>query len=230
MVDDVHLAGVVGAEAGDIEGCVDQLAMPEHFRAVVLDPPDPASGPVTVDVGPDQAGQAGAAIHPAAGNRASLAVRVLGGRRQDRVGARLPARQKNMAALRETPAVISALLDQVHLLPKVLPVLADPELARGAVVAQPPGVAQAVGPQLGPGAVAIDERVVPGHAVVPALIGVIDVDPQHGAEQVVQGLAGHVGVGSAGAVTRGDIEIAVVAEGEVAAVVAVGRPLDDELL
>ena len=43
-------------------------------------------------------------------------------------------------------------------------------------------------------------------------------------------LAGQVGVGAAGAVPRGDVEIAVVAEGEVAAVVAVGGPLDDDEL
>ncbi len=55
----------------------------------------------------------------------------------------------------------------------------------------------------------------------------VDVDPQDGAQQVVDRLAGQVGVGAAGAVARGDVEIAVVAEGKVAAVVAVGGPLDD---
>ena len=88
LVDDVQLAGVVGAEAGDVERGVDQLAVPGGLRAVVLDPPDAAGGPVAVDVGPDQLGQAGAAVDPAAGERAGLAVVVLGGRRRDRVGAR----------------------------------------------------------------------------------------------------------------------------------------------
>ena len=200
------------------------------FCAVVLDPPDAAGGPVAVDVGPDQVGQAGAAVDPAAGERAGLAVGVLGGRRQDRVGARLALGDEDVAPLGEAPAVVAPLLDQVDLLPEVLAVLADPELARLAVEAQPPGIAQAVGPDLGPGAGAIDERVVLGHAVVPARVGMIDVDPQHGRQQVVEGLAGQVGVGAAGAVSRGDVEKAVVAEGEVAAVVAVGGPLDDQEL
>ena len=228
LVDDVQLAGVVGAEAGDVEGRIDQLAVPDGLRAVVLDPPDAAGGPVAVDVGPDQLGQAGAAVDPAAGERAGLAVGVLGGRRRDRVGARLALGVEDVAPLGEAPAVVGPLLDQVDLLPEVLAVLADPELARLAVEAQPPGIAQAVGPELGPGAGAVDERVVLRHAVVPARVGVIDVDPQHGRQQVVEGLAGQVGVGVAGAVARGDVEIAVVAEGEVAAVVAVGGPLDDE--
>ena len=137
---------------------------------------------------------------------------------------------EDVAPLADAPAVVGPLLDQVDLLPEVLAVVADPELARLAVVAQPPGVAQAVGPDLGPGAGAVDERVVLGHPVVPARVGVIDVDPQHGPQQVVERLAGQVGVGAARAVARGDVEEPVVAEGEVAAVVAVGGPLDDDEL
>src|SRR5262249_6141788 len=90
-----------------------------------------------------------------------------------------------------------------------------------------PGVAQAVGPQLGPGAPAIDEWVILGDAVIPARVGAIDVDPQDGPQQVVEGLAGQVGVGGAGAGPRGNGEGAVVAEGEGAAVVAIRGPLDD---
>ena len=155
---------------------------------------------------------------------------VLGGRRQDRVGARLAFGEENMAAFGQAPAVIAPLLDQVNLLPEILTVLADPELARLAVEAEPPGIAQAVGPELGTGAGAIDEGIVAGHAVVPARVGVIDVDPQHGRQQVVQGLPRHVGVRAAGTVSRRDVKEAVVAEGKVAAVVAVGGPLDDHLL
>src|SRR4051794_23707411 len=153
---------------------------------------------------------------------------VLGGRRQNRVGAGLAIGEEDMAALGQAPAVIAALLDQVNLLPEILTVLADPELARLAVEAEPPGIAQAVGPELGPGAGASDEGVVPGYAVVPARVGVIDVDSQHGRQQVIQGLPRHVCVRAAGAVSRRDVEEAVVAEVKVAAIVAVGAPLDDE--
>ena len=134
-----------------------------------------------------------------------------------------------MAPLEQAPAVVAALLDQVDLLPRVLPVVADPELARLPVVAQPPGIAQAVGPHLRPGAGAIDERVVPGHAVIPAGLGMIDVDPQHGA------LQGHRSAGRSAAgsepLVPSPVETKrdpVVAEGEVAAVVAVRVPLDDQ--
>src|SRR5262249_3643336 len=137
-------------------------------------------------------------------------------------------RLEDVTPLREAPAVIGPLPDQVNLLPEVLTVLADPELARLRVVAEPPRVAQAVGPQLGPGVGPCDERAVLRHRVVPTGVGVVDVEPQDGPEEVVERLAGEVGVGVAGAVAGGDVKVAVVTEGEVAPVVAVGRPLDDE--
>ena len=89
---------MIGAEARDVERRVDELAVPEGLLAVVLDSPDAAGGPVAVDVDSDQVGLAGAAVDPAAGQRAGLAVRVLGGRRQDRVGARLAVGEENVAA------------------------------------------------------------------------------------------------------------------------------------
>ena len=132
-----------------------------------------------------------------------------------------------MAPFAQAPAVVGALLDQVNLFPQVLPILADPELARLAVVAEPPRVPEAVSPHLGPGALAIDERVVFRYSVVSAWVRMIDVDPQYGPQQVVDGLAGQIGVRAAGAVPRRDVEIAVVAKSKVAAVVAVGGPLND---
>src|SRR5262249_19631910 len=162
------------------------LTVPEGRRAIVLDPPDLAGGPVAVDVGADQLGQPGAAVDPAAGERAGLAVRVLGGRWGDRVRARLALGMEDVAPFGDTPAVVGPLLDQVSLLPQVLPILGDPELARWVVIAQPPRVAQTVGPQLGPGPLAIHERVVLRYPVAPAGVGVIDVDAQHGRQQVVE--------------------------------------------
>ena len=168
LVDDVQLAGVVGAEPGDVEGRVDQLAVPGGLLAVVPDPPDAPGGPIAVDVDPVQLGQPCAAVDPAAGERTGLAVGMVGRRQQDRVGAGLAACEEEVAPLEETPAVVATLLDQVDLLPGILPVVADPELARPSVVAQPPGITQAVGPDLRPCAGTIDERVVFGHAVIPA--------------------------------------------------------------
>lgn len=69
VVDDEQLAGVIGPESSDIEGRVDQLALPDGSRAVVFDSPDSAGGPVAVDICPDQIEQTGSAINPAAGER-----------------------------------------------------------------------------------------------------------------------------------------------------------------
>ena len=122
LVDHVHLAGVVGAEAGEAERGVDQLLVPEGLGPVVLDPPDAAGGPVAVDVGPDQVGDP-ASVDPAPGERAGLAVGVLGGRREDRVGPRLALDVEGVGPFADAPAVVASLLDQVRLLPEVLPLL-----------------------------------------------------------------------------------------------------------
>ncbi len=57
----------------------------------------------------------------------------------------------------------------------------------------------------------------------------VDVDPQHAGPEIGQILAGDVGIRSRRAVARGDVEIAVVAEAHVAAVVPGRRPFDDHL-
>ena len=61
-------------------------------------------------------------------------------------------------------------------------------------------------------------------------LGLIDVDPQDRAEQVVDLLAGLQLVGDAAAVAGDEIEIAVRAEPDAAAVVPAGGPLEDHLL
>src|SRR5688572_8160847 len=90
--------------------------------------------------------------------------------------------------LHRGPAVIAALLHAVHHLPQFPADVADKELAGLAIEAHPPGIAEAVGPNLRPGLFHADERVVLRNGVVPpgaralrlAWIAMVHVDAQDG--------------------------------------------------
>src|SRR5262249_19334198 len=126
----------------------------------MADAPDAAGREVTVEIRPPQVRQFGTVIDDAAGHRAGLGVMVLGDRLRERVRPRLAVQVERMRALQDAPAVVSALLDEVDLLPDVLAVVADPQIAALGVDVQPPGVAEAVGPSLRDNALVADERVV----------------------------------------------------------------------
>ena len=130
------------------------------------------------------------------------------------------------------PAVVAALLDAMDHLPQLPADVADEQLAGLAIEAHPPGVAEAVGPDLRPRSLHADERIVLGDGVVLPLVLAVHVDPQDGGEQVGDVLPGveRVGRVGAGRVAGGDVEHAVGAEVEVAAVVAALQEGEDDLL
>ena len=125
------------------------------------------------------------------------------------------------------------------MLPEILPLVAHPELAGGAVIREPPRLPHSVRPGLGSGvldggdrAALVENWVVLRHGVVPAVVGhvfvgVIDVDPQDFRAERGEILADAVLVGVARAVAAADEHQTIAAESHVAAVVAVGIPLDD---
>src|SRR5262249_52886105 len=90
--------------------------------------------------------------------------------------------------------------------------------------------AQAERPQLAAGALRLQEGVVLRDGVALALVGMIDVEADDAGVEIAYVLAGVVRVGVGRAVARGEVEHAVGAEAEVAAVVAVGLVLEDQLL
>ena len=116
-------------------------------------------------------------------------MRVLGGWGRNRIGAGRSRRLEHMAPFAQAPAVIGTFIDQVNLLPQILPILTGPELPGLAVVAEPPRVPQAVGPYFAPGALAIDERIVLRYSVISTRVRMVDVDPQDRTQQVIDALA-----------------------------------------
>src|SRR5439155_22619435 len=100
--------------------------------------------------------------------------------------------------------------------------VADPQVAGGRVEAHAPGVAETVRPNLGARLRRLEEGVVRRHGIRFSRIFLVHVDAQNGTEQIADVLAGVESVGrvGSGAIAGGDVEAAVGAEVQVAAIVA----------
>src|SRR5581483_9352618 len=229
--DDVELAVEVLAEgrqpfdpargierAGDVHD-VDRAAGRSAARR---QEPHPVRAVVAEEVAPRQLGDRSAAIDEAAGHGAPRAPVVLvdGEREPGRVAAGFGT--EAVKALGDRPSEVEAALPRRHvvdLLEAVLPDVADPEVAGGAIEAEAPRVPEALLPDVG-----IAGGGVPGRRVGIA----VDVDAEELSElrgriaRVVHRVAG------AAAVAEPDRERAVGSEGEHAAVVVRERLIDAE--
>src|SRR5262249_18593789 len=144
-----------------------------------------------------------------AGDRPEVGVVVFDDRHEDRRRPPFALGPERVAAFQHAPAVVAATLNAVDLLPQILADVAGPQVAGSAVKAHLPRLAQPVGPDLGVGALAIDEGVVLGDAVVLARVGVIDVDAEDLAPQGTEILPRQVLVSDATGVTGGNVQAAV---------------------
>src|SRR5439155_3011774 len=142
---------------------------------------------------------------------------MLGDRFGERRRTGLAVEVERVTTLDDAPAVVGALLDEIHLLPQVLAVLPNPQIAGGAIDVQSPRVAEAIRPRFGPHALLADERVVLGDGVILATVGMVDIDAQHLGAETTKVLAGEIGIGVGGAVAGRDVKHAIVAKVEVAA-------------
>src|SRR5262249_9634635 len=145
----------------------------------VAERPDFAGVEITVNVSAFQLLQPLAVVDVAAGERAELGVVVFDDRLEDGRRPLLAFGAEGVAAFRDAPAVVSALLNLVDHLPQILTDLAAPQIASLLVEAVLPRLTQAVGPDLAAGALVLDEGVVLGDGITPVLLGAIDVDAQH---------------------------------------------------
>ena len=160
-LEQVELARVVLAEGDEPQPGVGQRAVPGDAAGRRAAGPRPCpTGSRRRHRSPTRSVEAAAAIDIAAGDRGGLGVGMVDRRRQDRRGPAPALGADGLAALEDAPAVVAAALDAVDQLPQLPADVADPEVAGRPVEAHPPGVAQAVGPDLGPGAGELDERVV----------------------------------------------------------------------
>src|SRR3954462_11683231 len=179
---------------------------------------------VAEEVAPAQAAQRLVTDHDAAGDRApavGVAARDHGLHRAGRTLAGLVAPAAPGRPPAEVRALALAAADEVDLLDRVLPDVADDQVAGLAVERVPPRVAQAVAVDLRPRARAVHERVVGGDRVGLAA-RLLRVDPQDLPErrgEVLCVAARPVLVARAATVAGADVHVLVRAEQQQAAVV-----------
>ena len=129
-----------------------------------------------------------------------------------------------MAPLHNGPAIVPPAWVgrglEIHFLVQVLAHIGDVQVAGQPVEAVAPGIAQAQGPDLVTHAGIADKGVVCRDGVG---IAAVHVDAQHGAQQRRAILAIAELVASRAAVAGTDVQVAVRAKGQVAAVVVAGR-------
>jgi hypothetical protein len=117
--------------------------------------------------------------------------------------------------LEAVPAVVRAARADVDLLPCPLANVRDEELARGAIEARPPRVAQPERPDL-VGARDPDERIVRWHAVVPLSVRreciAVHAEPEDLAKQTIDILSRAQRVAGTAAITQRCVEMAIAAK------------------
>src|SRR6266446_6470222 len=152
------------------------------------------------------------------------------GGQNNRRRTKLAIEVKWMAALIDAPTVVFTFSHQVSRFPKVLAVIADPDLTALFVNRQPPWVAQTVGPIFGSRIFQPDEWIVPRHRVRLCAIRVVNVKAKYAAVKFGPVLPCDPVVRVACSVTTGDVKHAVVSEHDATSVVTHRAPLDDRQL
>jgi len=197
------------------------LAAPGHFTAIVPERPDASGQVIAINIGAGQFGQPGAYIKPAAGDARRLRMRVSDDGRDDRAGAWHRVRFHGLRAFGDRPTVITAAFNAVDHFPHFPTDIARPEVGGAGAEGNLPRVPQSIGPDLAAGSRGADKRVVTRNSIRETGIPAVDVDPQDGGFEIVDGLAGFVGVRRRGGtrVAGRDVKHLVRAEKDIAAIV-----------
>src|SRR5262249_90486 len=158
--------------------------------------PDASAIVIAVNIATREFGQPLALVRESARDRAKSGVVVLDDRHQDRRRSARPFGAKRMAALEHAPTIVAAPFDQVDLLPQILPDVPAPQITPCLVEAELPRLAQSIRPDFRSSARRVDKRIVFWNSVIPARIGVVDVDAQHLSGKRTDVLPSHVLVGN----------------------------------
>ena len=242
-MNDVGLASHVLAEARYLQAGREAGAHRHRRLRVARDRPQVAAAKIAEQVTAVQVGDRAAAVDDAARRREPERAAVLRDRRQG-IRIRAAGAAERVRAFEAAPAVIAAEHDAVHFLERALSHVGEPQLVADAIEAPAPWIAETVSVDLGAVGRARPARaprvrceriaVRTGRNRVGrrgARVG--DVDAQHLAQQGGQQLGVAdvaVRVAAAAAVADADVEEAVRAERDVAAVVVALRVIDVEEL
>jgi len=222
VVREVELARLVFPERADEVRGVEELGRGPAPVTVRGGPPHPARAEIAEDVGAGQLGHPGAPVPVAARDRA-VAARVVILEDREGQGPVVAVRRgvEALASLHPAPPVVDAPRTagrlEVHLLPAALADVGDEQVPGEAVEAEAPRVTQPEGPDLVP------ERVAGGHVRRRA----VHVETQELPQERAEVLRIVPGIPAAPAVADTDVEVAVGAELELAAVVVAEAGMRD---
>src|SRR5262249_14590627 len=152
QVREVVLASLVLPERADIHGRIQQQRRDPRAAGILAERPDLPGAVIGIDVRAAQGVQRGTAVHVAAGDRAAPATVVVLRDREHQTPHVTGVGIEAVQALHDAPAVVLAAAARsrlaIDLLVQVLADVADIQVARRAVEAPTPGVAQAQRPDL----------------------------------------------------------------------------------
>ena len=241
----VHFAIAIFGKAVDVVGLEEEGAVGGDFLGgvIVAEAPEGAEVVIAIDIDAFEGGGLFAVVDVAADDAEADAVVGVHGLGLevgfvrvfddgfDVFGA-FGAGLEVVGAFADVPAVVAAFGDQVDFFPEVLPDITAPEGAGLGIKAVPPGIAEAIGEDFAAGAAGAhvgfgDERVVSGDGVGEFVLAFavtgggagIDVEAEDFAEQGGGILAATEGIIGEAAIAEAEVEVAIGAEGELAAFV-----------
>ncbi len=231
VIEKVEFIILIDSKGDDALIGLGQLRVRYDFVTLKARAPDFARDPVAAYIVARQTGEFFTAVNVASRDGCGFGVRKGQIRRQNRGRSALAFGPYGLRSLHDGPAVVAAALDAIDHLPKFPADVADPQIAGRTVKTHAPGIAKAVSPYFGPCFGRINKGIIGGNRVRTVLVFMVHVDSQDGTQEIADVLTGiqpirRVG---AGGVSGGDIEIAVAAEMQIAAIMTAGQPGDQNL-
>ena len=121
---------LIDCKSGNLQIGVGEFLVPlDLLLPIDLHAPDLARRIIAVEVRASELREFLSVIDNAAGERPKLGMRMFDRRWHVRCRAKLSSCIENVSAFVHTPAVVRTTLDQISLLPKILSVVADPNIA-----------------------------------------------------------------------------------------------------
>ena len=201
--------------------------MPRHSGSIIPGAPDFPGRVITIKIGSAEFGKRLFLQHNSPRQRPCLGMMMFEHRFDMRCGPKFSVQIEWMASFVDRPTIVLPLANQVHLLPKVLSIIADPDVSLYPVSGHPPGISQAKSPGFRGNPRLIHKRVICGYRIRPLIGWVFEINPQHLGGEVRHFLSPQIRITVRGSISRGHIEHSVETKCHGDPIMSVRWPLDD---
>ena len=184
-------------------------------------PPDFARRIITIDISTLQIGEPLAIVDDTASQRSSFRMRMFQRRFGERRRPQFAVCVEDVTAFIHAPAKVIARLDKINLLPQILTVVTNPNIACFGINGHPPRVSHSNRIRFRSNVFLSDKRIVIRDTVRPVIVGMVDINAEHFGQQMIHPLPGQIGVRIARAIAACDVQHSVKAEGRSCSVVPV---------